>query len=195
MENSQTDSNVSWFKCTKLQKPNLAPLPVSKYDSTTSPTAIPDPVFVYNFGRLCIQWCQNRDGRATVGLCTVCAHARLDTAHSTIRLHWVTEDMCVCYSLTECYRPKSAGSLCGITERRFLTLTAVCSAILIAVCNGLLFIITQYINTSGIYCISSNWKNLWRWYNGAETFRRLIFFTNCILLIAFWLMSSLHNNL
>ena len=81
----------------KIQKPNLAPLPVSVYDSTPSPSAISVPVAVYNLGVLCIQWCQNRDGTAAVGLCTVCALAPLDTAHSTTILHWtqshwVTED-------------------------------------------------------------------------------------------------------
>ena len=53
---------------------------------------------------------------------------------------------CFCYSLTECYRPNSADSLCGIIETlcdvKFNT--DVCSAILIAVSSVLLFVITQY---------------------------------------------------
>ena len=113
---ASVDSSAHTF-----QKAILAPLPVSQYDSTPSPTAISDPVAVYNFGRLFIQWCQNRDGRTAVGLCTVCVLVPLDTAHSTIRLHWVTEDICVCYSLTECYRPKSADTTCGITDRHLVT--------------------------------------------------------------------------
>ena len=101
-----------------FQKLILPPLSVSMYNSTPSPSTIPVPVAVYSLGRLCIQWRQNTDGRATVGLCTVCPLAQLDTAHSHIRLHWtllhwVLEDMRVCYSLTDCYRPNSADSLCG----------------------------------------------------------------------------------
>jgi len=53
-----------------IQKPIMAPLLVSVYDSTPSPTAISGPVIMYNLWRLCIQWCQNPDGRAAVGLCT-----------------------------------------------------------------------------------------------------------------------------
>jgi len=71
------------------------------------------------------------------------------SSNSTIRLYWVTEDMCVCYSLTECYRPNSADSWCGITDRHFVTWTVqfntdICNAILIAVSRGLLCNITQY---------------------------------------------------
>jgi hypothetical protein len=92
-----------------FHKPILALLTVSKNDSTLSPTAISGPVGVYVLGRLCIQWCQIADCRAAVGLCTVCALAPLDISHSTVRLnwsqlHWVTENLCVCYSLTECCR-------------------------------------------------------------------------------------------
>jgi len=55
-----------------FQKLIQVPLSVSKYDSTPSPTAISVSVDVYNSGRLCIQLSQNPDGRAAVGLCTVC---------------------------------------------------------------------------------------------------------------------------
>ena len=137
-----------------IHEPILSPLSVSKYGSPPSPNAISDPVGVYNLGRLCIHWCQNRDGRAAVGLCTVCALAQLDTAHSTIRYHWtqlhcVTEDTCICYSLTECYRQNSADSLCGVTDRHFVNWTVwvntdVSWAVLLPVASGLLYIITQY---------------------------------------------------
>jgi len=89
---ASVDSSAHTF-----HKPIPTPLPRSKYDSPPSPSAISVPVAVYNLGLLCIQWCQNRDGTAAVGLCTVCALAPLDTAHSTTILHWtqshwVTED-------------------------------------------------------------------------------------------------------
>ena len=109
-----------------FQKLILAPLSDSMYNPTPSPTTISVPAAVYNLGMLCIQWRQNTDGRATVGLCTVCPLAPLDTAHSPIKLHWtqlywVLEDMWICYSLTGCYRPNIADSLCGITDRYLVT--------------------------------------------------------------------------
>jgi len=67
-KSSSVDSRTNTFP-----KPILAPISVSKYDSTPSPTAISVPVGVYNLGRLCIQLCQNRDDTAAVGLCTCTA--------------------------------------------------------------------------------------------------------------------------
>ena len=137
-----------------FQKPILSPLSVLMYDSTPSPATISVPVAVYNLGRLCIQWRQNPDCRATVSLCTVCALAPLDTAHSPIRLHWtqlhwVLEDMRVCYRLTDCYQPKIADSLYDITDRYLVTwnvrfITDLYTVIVTQVTIIMFSIITQY---------------------------------------------------
>ena len=142
---ASVDSSAHTF-----HKPILAPLPGSDYDSPPTPSAISVPVGVYNLGRLCIQWCQNRDGTAAVGLCT--CTARHSSQHNKTALNTVTLSdwrQYVCYSFNECYRPNSTDNLCGITDRHFVTLTLwlntdVCSAILKAVSSDLLFFITLY---------------------------------------------------
>jgi len=149
MKYSQADSSVSWFKCTQISQTDSGSITRFRVRLAPTPSAISDPVGVYNLGRLCIQWCQNRDGRAAVGLCTFCALAPLGTAHSTNKIALSDWIQCVFYSFNECYRPNSAYSPCGTTDREFVTWTVwfntdVFSAILIAVSSGLLFIITLY---------------------------------------------------
>ena len=154
MESPQTARRVTWHQCTNISETNSGSIISFNVWINSSPTTISIHVAVYNLGRLCIQWRQNPDGRATVGLCTVCALAPLDTAHSHIRLHWtqlnwVLEDMWFCYSLTGCYRPKSADSLCGITTRQLVTLkvwfiTDLYTLIVIQVTIIVFSIITQY---------------------------------------------------
>ena len=134
-----------------FQKPILALKSFSKYDSTPSPSAISVPVAVYNLGVLCNQWCQNRDGTAAVGLCTVCALAPLDTAHSTTilhwtQLHWVTEDsafVTVWLIVTD----RTVPSKSAMIVRHFILWnvrfnTDVFSSILVPFTRELLYIIT-----------------------------------------------------
>jgi hypothetical protein len=133
-----------------FQKPILALKSFSKDDSTPSPSEISVPVAVYNFGRLCNQWCQNRDGTAAVGLCTVCALHRLTqlTAQQYCTEHSYTEWLRT-VRLLQFHWMLPADSLCGITDRFLVTWTLwlntnLCRDILIAVSGGLLFITTQY---------------------------------------------------
>ena len=189
---ASVDSNAQTF-----QKTILSQLSVSKYDSTPSPTAISVPVAVYNFGRLCVQWCQNPDGRVAMGLCAVCTLAPLDTSHNTRRLHWtqlhwVTEDSAfvkIWMNVTD--RTVSTACLVQLMDilwHGLFDLTQMYIALLswqwAVACSS----VSQNMNTSGIYCMSLNWKNHWSWHHGAETCRRLIIFTNFILLVALTLM-------
>ena len=154
MEASQTKSSVSWFKFSYISETDSGSITSFKVRLNTQTNCNFKPCVC-----VCMIWeCGvfSDVKILTVEPQWVSALAPLDTAHSTIILHWVTEDMCVCYSLTECYRPNSADSRCGISDRHFVTRTVwfntdVCSAILLAVISGLLFIITRYMNISGTY--------------------------------------------